>query len=125
VLNVAIYAVVRCKVLVEGSLQSTLPSNMLMGFGLLSVVLAAFFLWRQRDISGCSRTRRSSTWHRHVRVRHGRRRGELRRAAAHDGALADQVGDLLRGGHAAQKAGSQRIEDIRGLLAMNPTIGWD
>ena len=27
-------------------------------------------------------------------------------------------------GHAAQKAGSQRIEDIRGLLALNPTIGW-
>jgi hydrogenase-4 component F len=49
-LNVAMYAVVRCKVLVEGSLQSTLPGRMLMGFGLLSVVLAAFFLWRQRDI---------------------------------------------------------------------------
>jgi len=42
-LNVAIYAVVRCKVLVEGSLKSPLPSQMLMGFGLLSVVLAAFF----------------------------------------------------------------------------------
>ena len=49
-LNVAIYAVVRCKVLVEGALDSTLPSRMLMGFGLFSVVLAAFFLWRQRDI---------------------------------------------------------------------------
>ena len=49
-LNVAIYAVVRCKVLVEGSLQSELPSRMLMGFGLLSVVLAALFLWRQRDV---------------------------------------------------------------------------
>ena len=49
-LNVAIYAVVRCKVLVEGSLQSDLPSRMLMGFGLVSVVLAAFLLWRQRDI---------------------------------------------------------------------------
>jgi len=43
-LNVAIYAVVRCRVLVEGSLHSPLPSRMLMGFGLLSVVLAAFFL---------------------------------------------------------------------------------
>src|SRR5262245_29528327 len=49
-LNVAIYAVVRCKVLVEGSLHSALPSQMLMGFGLVSVVLAAFFLWRQRDV---------------------------------------------------------------------------
>src|SRR5436853_6978841 len=43
-LNVALYAVVRCKVLVEGSLGSQLPSNMLMGFGLVSVVLASFFL---------------------------------------------------------------------------------
>src|SRR5208282_6074909 len=49
-LNVAMYAVVRCKVLVEGSLHSSLPGRMLMGFGLLSVVLAAFFLWRQRDV---------------------------------------------------------------------------
>src|ERR1700676_2900549 len=49
-LNVAMYAVVRCKVLVEGSLQSSLPGRMLMGFGLLSVVLAAVFLWRQRDV---------------------------------------------------------------------------
>jgi len=49
-LNVALYAVMRCKVLVEGSLRSNLPSHMLMGFGLLSVVLASFFLWRQRDI---------------------------------------------------------------------------
>ncbi|MBV8222184.1 MAG: hydrogenase 4 subunit F, partial [Candidatus Eremiobacteraeota bacterium] len=49
-LNVAIYAVVRCKVLVEGALHSALPSRMLMGFGLLSVVLAVCFLWRQRDI---------------------------------------------------------------------------
>src|SRR5690606_6618000 len=44
-LNVAVYAVVRCKVLAEGSLDSALPGYMLMGFGLLSVVLAAFFLW--------------------------------------------------------------------------------
>jgi len=43
-LNVALYAVVRCKVLVEGSLHSALPAQMLMGFGLLSVVLAALFL---------------------------------------------------------------------------------
>ena len=49
-LNVAIYAVVRCKVLVEGAFHSPLPSRMLMGFGLLSVVLGAFFLFRQRDI---------------------------------------------------------------------------
>jgi hydrogenase-4 component F len=124
-LNVAIYAVVRCKVLVEGSLQSSLPSNMLMGFGLLSVVLAAFFLWRQRDIKRLFAY--SSIEH----------MGIVTFAFGMGGAVANfaallhmTVHSLTKSaifftvGHAAQKAGSQRIEDIRGLLAMNPTIGW-
>jgi hydrogenase-4 component F len=124
-LNVAIYAVVRCKVLVEGSLQSTLPSNMLMGFGLLSVVLAAFFLWRQRDIKRLFAY--SSIEH----------MGIVTFAFGMGGAVANfaallhmTVHSLTKSaiffavGHAAQKAGSQRMEDIRGLLVMNPTIGW-
>src|ERR1700691_2629602 len=49
-LNVALYAVIRCKVLVEGSIGSHIPGRMLMTFGLLSAVLASFFLFRQRDI---------------------------------------------------------------------------
>src|SRR5206468_11069055 len=40
-LNVALYAVVRCKVLVEGSVQTSFAKQLMMGFGLLSVVLAA------------------------------------------------------------------------------------
>ncbi len=124
-LNVAIYAVVRCKVLVEGSLRSSLPSNMLMGFGLLSVVLAAFFLWRQRDIKRLFAY--SSIEH----------MGIVTFAFGMGGAVANfaallhmTVHSLTKSaiffavGHAAQKAGSQRIEDIRGLLARNPTIGW-
>ena len=35
-LNVALYAVVRCKVLVEGSLQTSFANTLMMGFGLLS-----------------------------------------------------------------------------------------
>ena len=49
-LNVALYAVIRCKVLAVGSIGPLMPGRMLMAFGLLSAVLAAFFLWRQRDI---------------------------------------------------------------------------
>ncbi|HEY0336761.1 MAG TPA: hydrogenase 4 subunit F, partial [Burkholderiales bacterium] len=49
-LNVALYAVVRCKVLVDGALGSPFAGNLMMGFGLLSVVVAAFFLTRQRDV---------------------------------------------------------------------------
>src|SRR5205814_6178534 len=49
-LNVALYAVVRSKVLVEGALGSHFAGNLMMGFGLLSVVVAAFLLSRQKDI---------------------------------------------------------------------------
>ena len=97
-LNVAIYAVVRCKVLVEGSLQSAVPSRMLMGFGLLSVVLAAFLLWRQRDIKRLFAY--SSIEHMGIitfAFGMGGAGGKLRRAAAHDRAFADQVGDLFLG----------------------------
>jgi hydrogenase-4 component F len=124
-LNVAIYAVVRCKVLVEGSLQSTLPSNMLMGFGLLSVVLGAFFLWRQRDIKRLFAY--SSIEHMGIIAFAFGMGGPVANFAA---LLHMTVHSLTKSaifftvGHAAQKAGSQRIEDIRGLLAMNPTIGW-
>ena len=36
-LNVALYAVIRCKVLVEGSIRSELPGQMLMAFGLAAL----------------------------------------------------------------------------------------
>jgi hydrogenase-4 component F len=124
-LNVAIYAVVRCKVLVEGSLQSALPSRMLMGFGLLSVLLAAFFLWRQRDIKRLFAY--SSIEH----------MGIITFAFGMGGAVANfaallhmTVHSLTKSaifftvGHAAQKAGSQVMDDIRGLITQSPTIGW-
>ena len=98
-LNVAIYAVVRCKVLVEGSLQSALPSQMLMGFGLLvGGARRVFALAAARHQAAVRLLLDRAHGDHHVRVRHGRRRGELRGTAAHDGALAHQVGDLLRGG---------------------------
>ncbi len=124
-LNVAVYAVVRCKVLVEGSLQSELPSRMLMGFGLLSVVLAAFFLWRQRDIKRLFAY--SSIEH----------MGIITFAFGMGGAVANfaallhmTVHSLTKSaiffavGHAAQKAGSQVMTDIRGLITVSPAIGW-
>jgi len=49
-LNVALYAGRRCKVLVEGSLHTTFARELMMGFGLLSVVIAALLLSRQKDI---------------------------------------------------------------------------
>ena len=53
-LNVALYAVVRIKMLVDASLAATesphLAGYLLMGFGLLSFLVAGLFLHRQRDI---------------------------------------------------------------------------
>ncbi|HEX2492981.1 MAG TPA: hydrogenase 4 subunit F, partial [Steroidobacter sp.] len=124
-LNVALYAVVRCKVLVEGSLHSSVPSRMLMGFGLLSIVLAAFFLWRQRDIKRLFAY--SSIEH----------MGIITFAFGMGGAVANfaallhmTVHSLTKSaiffavGHAAQKAGTQVMDDIRGLITLSPTVGW-
>ena len=124
-LNVALYAVVRCKVLVEGSLNSTLPSRMLMGFGLLSVVLAAFLLFRQRDIKRLFAY--SSIEHMGLATFAFGLSGPVATFAA---LLHMTVHSLTKSaifftvGHAAQKAGSQLMEDIRGLIALSPTVGW-
>jgi hydrogenase-4 component F len=124
-LNVAIYAVVRCKVLVEGSLHSPLPSRMLMGFGLLSVVLAACFLWRQRDIKRLFAY--SSIEHMGIIAFAFGMGGPIANFAA---LLHMTVHSLTKSaiffavGHAAQKAGSQLMDEIRGLITLSPTVGW-
>ena len=124
-LNVAIYAVVRCKVLVEGSVQSPLPSQMLMGFGLTSVVLAAFFLWRQRDIKRLFAY--SSIEHMGIITFAFGMGGPVANFAA---LLHMTVHSLTKSaiffavGHATQKAGSQLIDNIRGLITLSPTVGW-
>jgi hydrogenase-4 component F len=124
-LNVAIYAVVRCKVLVEGSLRSTLPSQMMMGFGLLSVVLASLFLWRQKDIKRLFAY--SSIEHMGIVTFAFGMGGPVANFAA---LLHMTVHSLTKSaiffavGHAAQKAGTQLIGQIRGLVTLSPTVGW-
>jgi hydrogenase-4 component F len=124
-LNVAIYAVVRCKVLVEGSLHSQLPAQILMAFGLLSVVLAVFFLWRQRDIKRLFAY--SSIEHMGIITFAFGMGGPVANFAA---LLHMTVHSLTKSaiffavGHAAQKAGSQLMENIRGLITLSPTVGW-
>ena len=124
-LNVAIYAVVRCKVLVEGAFHSPLPSRMLMGFGLLSVVLGAFFLFRQRDIKRLFAY--SSIEHMGIVTFAFGMGGPVATFAA---LLHMTVHSLTKSaifftvGHAAQKAGSQLMDNIRGLITLSPTVGW-
>jgi hydrogenase-4 component F len=124
-LNVALYAVVRSKVLVEGALHSRLPSMMLMGFGLLSVVLASLLLWRQRDIKRLFAY--SSIEHMGIATFAFGMGGPMANFAA---LLHMTVHSLTKSsifftaGHAAQKAGTQLMEQIRGLITLSPTVGW-
>jgi len=124
-LNVALYAVVRCKILVEGSLHSNIPARMLMAFGLLSVVLASFLLFRQRDIKRLFAY--SSIEHMGLATFAFGLSGPVATFAA---LLHMTVHSLTKSaiffavGHAAQKAGSQLMDDIRGLMTLSPTVGW-
>lgn len=124
-LNVAMYAVVRCKILAVGAMHSEVPGRMLMGFGLLSTLLAAFFLWRQRDIKRLFGY--SSIEHMGIITFAFGMGGPLANFAA---LLHMTVHSLTKSaiffaaGHASQMAGTQRIAGIRGLLVVSPTVGW-
>ncbi len=124
-LNVALYAVVRNKVLVDGALGSHLAGNLMMGFGLLSVTVAALFVARQKDI------KRLFAW---SSIEH---MGIITFAFGMGGPVANFAGLLhmtahsltksaifFAVGHAAQKAGTQAIDEIRGLVNMSPAVGW-
>jgi hydrogenase-4 component F len=124
-LNVALYAVMRSKVLVDGALGNEMAGNLMMGFGLLSVVVAAFLIKRQTDVKRMFAY--SSIEH----------MGLITFAFGMGGAVANFAALLhmtmhsltksaifFAVGHATQKAGSQLMADIRGLIKTNPTIGW-
>ncbi len=124
-LNVALYAVVRCKVLVDGSLDSAFAGKLMMGFGLLSVVVAAFFLMRQKDVKRLFAY--SSIEHMGIVTFAFGMGGAV---ASFAGLLHMTVHSLTKSaiffavGHASQKTGTQLIANIRGLIQTNPTIGW-
>ena len=124
-LNVALYAVVRCKVLVEGSVQTSFAKQLMMGFGLLSVVLAALLLSRQKDIKRLFAY--SSIEHMGIITFAFGMGGPV---ASFAGLLHMTVHSLTKSaiffavGHAVQKAGTQTMDEIRGLINTSPAIGW-
>jgi len=124
-LNVAMYALLRCKVLTDGALNNALAGQLLMGFGLASVVVAAFFLSRQKDVKRMFAY--SSIEH----------MGLIAFAFGLGGPIANFAGLLhmtvhsltksaifFAVGHATQKAGTQVMSEIRGLIKVSPTVGW-
>ncbi len=124
-LNVALYAVVRCKVLVDGALETRFAGDLMMGFGILSVVVAALFLSRQRDVKRMFAY--SSIEHMGLMTFAFGMGGPV---ATFAGLLHMTVHSLTKSaifftvGHAAQKTGTQMMDQIRGLVDTNPTIGW-
>jgi hydrogenase-4 component F len=128
-LNVALYALIRFKMLVDGSLAATdaphLAGALLMGFGLVSFLVAALFLHRQRDIKRLFSY--SSIEH----------MGLMTFAFGVGGPLATFAGLLhmlahslaksalfVTVGHVTHLAGTQAIDKIRGLIRTQPRIGW-
>jgi len=124
-LNDALYAVVRCKMLVDGSLGTHLAGNLMMGFGLLSFVVAALFLHRQTDIKRLFSYSSiehmglmtfafgvGSPWATFAALFHMTTHSLTKSAI------------FITVGHAAQLAGTQRMDRIRGLILTQPTIGW-
>ena len=124
-LNVALYAIIRCKVLVDGALGTHFAGHLMMGFGLLTVVVPAFYLSRQKDIKRLFGF--SSIEHMGIITFAFGMGGGI---ASFAGLLHMTVHSLTKSaiffavGHAAQMAGTQVIDDIKGLIKRSPTIGW-
>jgi hydrogenase-4 component F len=124
-LNVALYAILRCKALVDGALENAFAGHLMMTFGLLTVVVPAFYLSRQKDIKRLFGY--SSIEHMGLIVFAFGMGGPLANVA---GLLHMTVHSLTKSaiffaaGHAAQMAHTPIIDDIRGLIKASPTVGW-
>ncbi len=124
-LNVALYVLIRCKLIIDGAIGGGFAGNLLMGFGIVSVVIAALLLMRQRDIKRLFAY--SSIEH----------MGLITFAFGMGGAIANFAALLhmtvhsltksalfFAAGHASQAAGTQQMSEIRGLVSASPTVGW-
>jgi hydrogenase-4 component F len=124
-LNVALYAVLRFKLLLAANPEALAPGPLMMTMGLTSLVFAAFMLYRRRDIKRMFAY--SSIEH----------MGIIAFAFGIGGPLANFAGLLhmvmhsltksaifFAVGHIAQVKGTQRIADIRGLTVTHPWLGW-
>jgi hydrogenase-4 component F len=124
-LNVALYAVLRFKILLAANPDAIAPGPLMVVLGLLSLNFAAYMLYRRRDIKRMFAY--SSIEH----------MGIIAFAFGMGGPLANFAGLLhmtmhsltksaifFAVGHIAQVKGTQRIADIRGLTVTHPWLGW-
>ena len=124
-LNVALYAVLRVKVLVDGALDPNFSGRLLMGFGVLSLLVAAFSILRQRDVKRLFAY--SSIEHMGLATFAF---GIGTPLASFAGLLHMISHSLTKSavffsvGQAVQSIGSREIQRIRGLLELSPFLGW-
>jgi hydrogenase-4 component F len=124
-LNVALYAVLRFKMMLAANAGAISPGPLMVAMGLLSVVFAAFMLYRRRDIKRMFAY--SSIEHMGIIVFAFGMGGPLANFA---GLLQMAMHSLTKSaiffavGHIAQVKGTQKIADIRGLTESHPVLGW-
>src|SRR5438105_4317823 len=124
-LNVALYALLRFKMVLAANTQALDGGRIMIALGLVSLVFAAFMLYRRRDIKRLFAY--SSIEH----------MGVITFAFGMGGPLANFAGLLhmtmhsltksaifFAVGHVAQVKGTQRMADMGGLTETHPVLGW-
>ena len=124
-LNVALYALLRFKMLLAANPEALAPGPLMITMGLISLIFASFMLYRRRDIKRMFAY--SSIEH----------MGIIAFAFGMGGPLANFAGLLhmtmhsltksaifFAVGHIAQVKGTQRIADMGGLTVTKPVLGW-
>jgi len=124
-LNVALYAVLRFKMLLAANQAAIAPGPLMVTLGLLSLIFAGFMLYRRRDIKRMFAY--SSIEH----------MGLITFAFGMGGPLANFAGLLhmtmhsltksaifFAVGHISQAKGTQKLSEIRGLTESHPLLGW-
>jgi len=124
-LNVALYALLRFKMLLALNPVAIAPGPLMVTMGLISCVFAAFMLYRRRDIKRMFAY--SSIEHMGIIVFAFGMGGPLANFA---GLLHMTMHSLTKSaiffavGHIAQVKGTQKIADMGGLTVTNPVLGW-
>jgi hydrogenase-4 component F len=124
-LNVALYALLRFKMMLAVSVGTIAPGPLMVVMGLISVIFASLMLYRRRDIKRMFAY--SSIEHMGIIVFAFGMGGPLANFA---GLLHMTMHSLTKSaiffavGHVAQVKGTQKIADIGGLTVTNPVLGW-
>ena len=124
-LNVALFAVLRFKMIMSANPGALAPGPLMVTLGLISVLFASFMLYRRHDIKRMFAY--SSIEH----------MGIITFAFGMGGPLANFAGLLhmtfhsltksaifFSVGHIAQIKGTQKMSEIRGLTISHPVLGW-